>query len=148
MLGRCGIALDNETDWEGWREATRALVLAGIAPDEVRWSVGSHDEDGDCPQGSGSFGVSRSLVSLASLAIQAREPARFDLLYRLVWHANAGERLMKLSCGAAQGLALAVRAEAHRMRTHVRYLPVRGAVARDTSAGTRLRTTCWRRTRN
>ncbi len=118
------IALDSETDWVGWRGATRALVLAGIAPDAVRWSVGG-DSDA-LPQGSGSFNVSRSLVSLASLAIQAREPARFDLLYRLVWHANTG-KTDEAELRQAQHLALAVRAEAHRMRTQLRFLPVEDA---------------------
>jgi uracil-DNA glycosylase len=118
------IVLANETDWEGWRKATRSLVLAGTEPDDVRWAVRSHDEEGDpLQEGTGSFGVSRSLVSLASLAIQAREPARFDLLYRLVWSANAG-KADEDATRRAQGLALAVRAEAHRMRTHVRFLPV------------------------
>jgi uracil-DNA glycosylase len=118
------VVLANETDWEGWRKSARSLVLAGIEPDEVRWTVRSHDEEGDrLQEGTGSFGVSRSLVSLASLAIQSREPTRFDLLYRLIWNSNAG----KADEGAmrrAQGLAYAVRAEAHRMRTHVRFLPI------------------------
>jgi uracil-DNA glycosylase len=115
------VALDSETDWAGWRGATRALVLAGVAPDEVHWSVGGEGEA--LPEGNASFNVSRSLVSLASLAIQARVPARFDLLYRLVWHANAGTT-DEAELRQTQRLALAVRADAHRMRTHVRFLPV------------------------
>jgi DNA polymerase len=123
------IVLANETDWEGWRKATRSLILGGVPPDDVRWAVRSHDEEGDPLQDeTGSFGVSRALVSLASLAIQARDPERFDLLYRLVWRANAGERVAQKTADPAmrraQGLALAVRAEAHRMRTLLRYLPV------------------------
>jgi uracil-DNA glycosylase len=123
------VVLANETDWEGWRKATRSLVLAGVAPEDVRWSVRSHDEAGDpLQEETGSFGVSRAMVTLASLAIQAREPSRFDLLYRLVWRANAGERVMEKGYDAelrrAQGLAFAVRAEAHKMRTLLRYLPV------------------------
>jgi DNA polymerase len=122
------IALESETDWEGWRTAARALVLGGVAPDDVRWSVRTHDGDRHTlPEGSGSFGVSRGLVALASLAIQARDPERFDLLYRLVWRANAGERVLQKTTDPdlrrAQGLAFAVRAEAHRMRTLVRFLP-------------------------
>ncbi len=118
------VVLANETDWEGWRKAARSLVLAGTPPEEVRWAVRSHDEDGDpLQEGTGSFGVSRSLVAVAALAIQAREPERFDLLYRLVWQANAGKP-DEAEMRRAQGLALAVRAEAHRMRTHVRYLPM------------------------
>jgi DNA polymerase len=118
------VVLANETDWDGWRKATRALVLAGVAPDAVRWSVRSHDEAGDPLQDSvGSFNVSRMLVSLASLAIQARDPRRFDLLYRLVWRANAGQT-DPAETHEAQGLAFAVRAEAHRMRTLMRFLSV------------------------
>lgn len=122
------IALESETDWDGWRTAARALVLAGVEPDDVRWSVRAHDDDHHTlPDGSGSFGISRGLVTLASLAIQAREPERFDLLYRLVWRANAGERVLQTATDPelrrARALAFAVRAEAHRMRTLVRFLP-------------------------
>jgi uracil-DNA glycosylase len=121
--------LANETDWEGWRKATRSLILGGVPPEEVRWSVRSHDEDGDPLQdGVGSFGISRGLVALASLAIQARDRERFGLLYGLVWRANAGERVLQSTTDPdvrrAQGLAYAVRAEAHRMRTLLRYMPV------------------------
>ena len=124
------VVLANETDWEGWRKAARSLVLAGVAPDDVRWSVRSHAEEGDPLQEStGSFGVSRALVSLASLAIQARDRERFGLLYRLLWRANAGERLLENAAEPemrrVRGLAFAVRAEAHKMRTLVRFLPVR-----------------------
>jgi len=119
------IVLANETDWEGWRKATRSLVLAGVPPEEVRWAVRSHDEEGDpLQEASGSFGVSRRLIAVASLAIQARDPSRFDLLYRLVCRANAGEDSDPAEMRRAQGLALAVRAEAHKMRTLLRYLPV------------------------
>jgi uracil-DNA glycosylase len=119
------VVLANETDWEGWRKATRSLVLSGVTPEQVRWSVHSHDEEGDpLQQETGSFGISRALVSMASLAIQARDPQRFDLLYRLVWRANAGEKADAVEMRRAQGLAFAVRAEAHKMRTLVRYLPV------------------------
>src|SRR5689334_20870322 len=75
------VVLANETDWEGWRKATRSLVLAGVAPDQVRWAVRSHDEEGDpLQEEAGSFGISRALVSLAALAIQARDPERFPAL--------------------------------------------------------------------
>jgi DNA polymerase len=124
------VVLANETDWEGWRKAARSLALAGVEPKDVRWSIRSHDEAGDpLLEEAGSFGVPRGLVALASLAIQARNPERFDLLYRLIWRSNAGERVLETPHDAevrmAQGLAFAVRAEAHKMRTLLRYLPVR-----------------------
>ena len=123
------IALVRETDWDGWRAATRAHVLAGNPPETLTWSIGADADalpQGPSPQGGGSFGVPRALVGLAAQAIQAREPDRFDLLYRLVWRAQAGEPVLEQrddpELTRARRMALAVRAEAHRMRTHLRFL--------------------------
>jgi probable DNA metabolism protein len=120
------IVLNSETDWDGWRQATRALVLAGIEPEGVTWSVGA--ASANLPDASGSFHVPRSLISLASLAIQARDPDRFALLYGLVWRVNAGEKLLEDNTdpdlSLVRRMALSVRADAHRMRTNMRFLPV------------------------
>src|SRR5271165_578445 len=125
------IVLARETDWDGWRTATRAHVLAGTPPETLSWSVGAPAEpapETPVPQGTGSFGVPRALVALAAQTIQARDPARFDLLYRLVWRAQAGEPVLEQrddpELTRARRLALGVRAEAHRMRTHLRFLPL------------------------
>ncbi|HVC61667.1 MAG TPA: UdgX family uracil-DNA binding protein [Acetobacteraceae bacterium] len=120
--------LDTETDWQGWRNATRALVLAGVPPEDVRWSVRAHPDEAadDLPDGTGGFNVPRALVALATLAFQARDPERFALLFRLIWRANAGEKLLEHQddpeLRRARGLAYAVRAEAHRMRTLLRFM--------------------------
>jgi probable DNA metabolism protein len=120
------IVLKSETDWEGWRLAARFLVQAGVEPEALTWAVGG--TPGPLPEASGTFHVPRALVSLASVAIQAREPDRFGLLYSLVWRINAGEKLLDdLSdpdMSLARRMALAVRADAHRMRTNMRFLPV------------------------
>jgi DNA polymerase len=120
------IALARETDWDGWRRATRTLVLAGTDPAEVTWSVGGTADP--LPDAAGSFSLSRALVDMAALAIQGREPERFGLLYSLVHRAHHGERIFDQpddpDLRLAQRLAFAVRAEAHRMRTHLRFLPV------------------------
>ena len=124
------IVLARETDWDGWRTATRAHVLSGTPPETITWSIGADKlSAGDpLPDGTGSFGVPRALVALAAQAIQARDPDRFDLLYRLVWRAQAGEPVLEQrddpELARARRLALAVRAEAHRMRTHLRFLPL------------------------
>jgi uracil-DNA glycosylase family protein len=124
------IVLDSETDWQGWRTATRALVLTDVPPEDVHWSVRAHADDPahELPEGTGGFNVPRALVALAALAFQARDPDRFALLYRLVWRANTGEKLLEQKDDPelrhAQGLAYAVRAEAHRMRTLIRFMPV------------------------
>jgi uracil-DNA glycosylase len=125
------VGLNSETDWEGWRQATRALLLAGVDPADLTWAVGG--ETDPLPEAAASFHVPRSLVALASVAIQAREPERFGLLYSLVWRINAGENLLQDASDAdlalVRRMALAVRADAHRMRTNMRFLPVREAGA-------------------
>ena len=120
------IVLKSETDWEGWRQATRALILAKQQPEALTWSVGN--EPTRWPDATGTFHVPRALVSLASVVLQARIPDRFNLLYSLVWRANAGDKVLDddsdPDLSLARRIALAVRAEAHRMRTNIRFLPV------------------------
>ena len=140
------IVLRSETDWEGWRQATRSLVLAGIEPETVTWSVGGESEP--LPDATGGFHVPRALVSLASLAIQAREADRFGLLYSLVWRINAGEKLLEddtdPDLSLVRRMALSVRADAHRMRTNMRFLAVPEDGGPATSAGSNRRISCCR----
>ena len=120
------IVLRSETDWDGWRQATRALVQAGAEPGTLTWAVGG--DVSPLPDAAGTFQVPRVLMALASVAIQAREPERFGLLYSLVWRIGAGEKVLEddtdPDLALVRRMALAVRADAHRMRTGLRYLPV------------------------
>ena len=132
------IVLRSETDWEGWRQATRRLVVAGVEPAALTWAVGGPGggtvggavggEAFPPPDVTGGFHVPRALVSLASLAIQARDMSRFGLLYRLVWRVNAGEKPLDddtdPDLSLVRQFALAVRADAHRMRTNMRFLAI------------------------
>ena len=131
LAGMRRIVLANETDWDGWRSATRRLVMGDVPPEDVSWSVGAPHADLDnLPDSGNGFGVSRALLALTGVAIQAREPDRFGLLYSLVRRANAGERPLDdpddPEAGWARRLALSVRAESHRMRAHLRFLRVEG----------------------
>ncbi len=127
-----GVVLADETDWDGWRRATRALVLAGVPPEQVVWSVGAEADlfAGDPPpEAAGTFNLPRSLVNLAETALLAREPERFALLYRLVWRAHGGERqLLEQTTDPemrrAQRLAQAVRRDVHKMRAFLRFRAV------------------------
>jgi uracil-DNA glycosylase len=118
-------ALAHETDWTGWRRAARAFVLAGIEPSDLTWTVGGAGDA--APEEEGSFALSRALVAMAAQAFQAREPERFGLLYTLVWRAHRGGLSLDDPNDAdiriARRWALAVRADAHRMRTHIRFYP-------------------------
>ncbi len=124
------IVLRSETDWDGWRQATRALVQARVEPGAVKWVVARAvgGEADPLPETTGTFHVPRALISLASVAIQAREPERFGLLYSLVRRIGAGEKVLEddtdPDLSMVRRMALAVRADAHRMRTGLRYLPV------------------------
>jgi len=101
-------------------------VLAGIAPSELRWTVGgTNDAPADA---NGSFTLSRTLVALAAQAFQVREVERFALLYALVWRAHHAELTLSDAddpdLRIARRWALAVRADAHRMRTLIRFVRV------------------------
>ena len=122
--------LEHEVDWPGWRAAARALALEGVAPEDVRWSVQAIDDlfSGPPPTAAaGAFTLPRALVSLAETVIQADEPARFDLLYRLVWRAHRGgeKHLLELATDPevqrALALEKAVRRDTHKMRAFVRF---------------------------
>ncbi len=131
-----GVVLAHEVDWEGWRNAARRLALEGVHPDDVVWSVHAPDDlfggaAAEPPPSApaGTFNVPRALVELAQTAIQANEPARFTLLYRLLWRAHAGERhlldqVTDSDVQRAQRLAQAVRRDTHKMRAFVRFREV------------------------
>jgi probable DNA metabolism protein len=118
------IVLNNESDLDGWRQAARAFVLAGAEPASLTWAVSS--DRSPLPDTSGTFHVPRSLVLLASQAFQARDPERFGLLYSLFWRVKSGEALPEddADLSLVRRMALSVRADAHRMRTNMRFLPV------------------------
>ena len=124
------VVLEHEVDWPGWRAAARSLALEGVPPEAVRWSVGGIDDlfSGAPPaSATGAFTLPRALVSLAETVIQANEPARFDLLYRLVWRAHrSGEKhLLEMATdpevARATALEKAVRRDTHKMRAFVRF---------------------------
>ena len=133
------VVLRGETDWDGWRTAARALVLDGVPPEALRWRVG--EGPAALPEARpGGFALPRALVALAAQAIQARDPERFALLYRLVWRVHAGEPVLEdrgdPDLPRARRLAFAVRAAAHRMRAELRFAPVADGVAE--AGGTRF----------
>jgi len=132
------VVLAHEVDWGGWRDAARSLALSGIGPDQVTWSVRVVDDlfaqETPAVSVTGTFNVSRALVQLAEIVIQANDPARFAILYRLIWRAHGGERhlldqVTDPEVQRAQRLAQAVRRDTHKMRAFVRFRQVAEAEA-------------------
>src|SRR5512140_226972 len=98
------ITLQNETDFDGWRQAARALVLGGIKPEDVMWSVKGEEElfgSGERPPQSASstetFSVSARFVELAKIAILHRDRERFAVLYRLLWRLRCNHDLLDVA---------------------------------------------------
>lgn len=130
------VVLAHETDWDGFRAATRTHVLAGTAPADLVWSVRHADDlfadpeaEPPPPAPGATFNVPRALVELAQTVIQARESARFALLYGLIRRAHGGERhLLEQTTDPdvhrANRLAQSVRRDTHKMRAFLRFRAV------------------------
>jgi probable DNA metabolism protein len=127
------VILKHQTDFDGWRQAARTLVLDGVSPADVIWSVeGDEDElfasTGTTPQPPSSietFNVPAKFPELARIAILHRDRERFAILYRLLWRLRSHHDLLEVatdsdvSCVAA--MARAVRRDEHKMHAFVRF---------------------------
>src|SRR6201996_6054465 len=127
------VILKHQTDFDGWRQTARTLVLDGVSPADVIWSVeGDEDElfasTGTTPQPPSStetFNVPAKFPELARIAILHRDRERFAILYRLLWRLRSHHDLLEVatdsdvSCVAA--MAKAVRRDEHKMHAFVRF---------------------------
>lgn len=133
------IALAHPTDWPGFRRAARTLVQAGVPPHAVHWSVeqgGAQDlfapraepaaslpvVEGPAPRVPGRF------VQLCEQVVLHRDPARFGLMYRLLWRMAHEPALRRDPLDAdvllARHMARAVARDIHKMHAFVRFRPV------------------------
>ena len=126
------VILQHETDFDGWRQAARALVLGGIKPEDVTWSVSGDEElfgsiaTAVQPQASSeTFSVSARFVELARIAILHRDRERFALLYRLLWRLRCDHDLLEVATDrdviGVSAMAKAVRRDEHKMHAFVRF---------------------------
>src|SRR5690242_10026273 len=125
------ITLDNETDFDGWRIAARALAREGVPPDNVNWRIRDPARDlpatasslPDAPEGS--FSVPTKFVELARIVILHRAPHRFALLYRLLWRLRSHHDLFDNTddpdVAQAEAMASAVRHDEQRMLDSLRF---------------------------
>jgi probable DNA metabolism protein len=125
------ITLDGETDFDGWRKAARALALNEVKPSDVTWRVACDAPELFAPtagplepQGR-TFSVSARFIELAQAAILHRSPARFALLYRLLWRLRHNHDLLDIAAdpdvAEVAAMAKAVRRDAYRMQASVRF---------------------------
>lgn len=129
------VNLDQPDDFDGWRDAARALVLAQVPPDQVIWQVGassdlfaSHDT---VPIPNAALTVSKAFVDLAKTTVCHHDPQRFALLYKALWRMQTERGLMADPADPLVrrlgDLAKAVRRDIHKMRAFVRFREVDGA---------------------
>ena len=126
------VTLEAEDDFDGWRDAVRALVLDQVRPDQVVWQVGG-DDPGELfggqtpvlPADRGAFSVPRAFIDLARAAILHSDRQRFALLHMLLDRVVREPGLMEDRADPLvrkiEGLAKAVRRDIHKMRAFVRF---------------------------
>ncbi|HEY8611616.1 MAG TPA: UdgX family uracil-DNA binding protein [Roseomonas sp.] len=137
------VRLEAPDDSEGWREVSRALVMAGVAPGDVAWLV-----EGDPvplfgggpppapPAGAPPPRVPRGFPDLARLVSRHRDAERFALLHSLLHRLQSVRGLLEDAAdpevARADAMARAVRRDAHKMHAFLRFREVRveeGALA-------------------
>ena len=134
-MSRYSVTLAGETDFAGWRDATRRLVLNDVPPHDVVWQTeASTDLFGasgaplpPAPEGK-TLNVSREFMDSAEGVICHGDPARFALLYRLLYRQRSEPHLLKIASDldvtALRDMAKSVRRDIHKMRAFVRFVRI------------------------
>ena len=123
------VILPAPDDFEAWRDAARALALAGVGPHNVVWHVvGAGDLfaiDTPLPEATGTLSVPKSFVDLARSVICHRGPERFALLYALLARLQGNRYIVHDAADPLvrqlEDMAKAVRRDIHKMRAFVRF---------------------------
>lgn len=132
------VTLASETDWSGFRGEARALLARQVPPEDVVWHTRA-SAAGDlfgalearrpaAASSSASAVVPPAFVRLCETVVLHQDPARFGLLYRLLWRLvhEPGLRHDPLDPQRVrvQHMAQAVRREMHKMKAFVRFRPL------------------------
>ena len=133
MIDTLRVSLGAEDDFDGWRNAARGLVEAGVPPCAVVWQVEGGEANlfgGDLAPVTAdpSFAVPRAFVELARTAICHSDPQRFALLYELLLKLQSNRRAMEDRADPLvdrlERLTKEVRRDVHKMHAFVRFREV------------------------
>ncbi|GAB4474097.1 MAG: UdgX family uracil-DNA binding protein [Erythrobacter tepidarius] len=128
-------------DFPFWRERARGLVQCDVPPDRVSWiepgGTGDLFAQGPArgekrlpvpPAGAPPVRTSQRFLTVARSAALHSDPARFGLLYRVLWRLQRTPRLMEDMADPEvrrlEELAKSVRRDAHKMHAFVRFREV------------------------
>ncbi len=143
------VKLVGYTDLAGFRSEAQQLLAHQVPPDEVHWVLDLQGAGGfsDLQQATRPQNVPRaataivpaSFTRLCEFVVLHRSPARFDLLYRLLWRFVHEPRLRSDPGDAdmlqAQHLAHAVRRDLHKLKSNLRLHPIRDAAGEEWQVG-------------
>lgn len=122
--------VDPGVNFHSWREAARGLLNSSIPPQDVCWErEGGLFSAMLCeePAAGARWKVPAAFVGLAQSVACHRDPARWALLYRILWRLVRGSERHLLSMASdadvavAQTLAKNVGREIHKMHAFVRF---------------------------
>lgn len=131
------VRLSAQADAGAWRDAARALYLAGLPPRAVEWQVGPADD---------LFGgadplpeprpkavpprVPKAFPDRLNAAICHSDPGRFALLYRLLWRLQDQPDLLQIApdpdVQQLHRMVKAIGRDCHKMHAFVRFREVQG----------------------
>ena len=129
-------------DFAFWRERARGLIQCDVPPDRVSWilpggtgdlfaSEGPSRSEKRLPAPSAdprAVRASQRFLTIARSAALHSDPARFWLLYRVLWRLQSNPRLMEDKADPEvrrlEELAKSVRRDAHKMHAFVRFREV------------------------
>jgi len=134
MIDAHRVTLSAPDDFDGWRDAARDLVEAGVPASAVVWQV-----EGDAPDlfgsdvrqpAAASFPVPRAFVDLARNVVCHSDPERFALLYAMLLRLKASRHALDDEADPLvrrlNDLAKAVRRDIHKMHAFVRFREIDG----------------------
>ncbi|RYB06988.1 UdgX family uracil-DNA binding protein [Lichenibacterium ramalinae] len=130
------VVLRAPDDYEGWRDAARALAEARVPPEAVVWRAAADAPDlfvseaaaapSDGP--SRSLRVPRRFADLAPLVACHGDPERFAFLYRILCRLQDEPRLLDITTDEdvfrIEMMAKSVRRDRHKMTAFVRFREV------------------------
>ena len=129
------VTLVEPDDFDGWRDAARALAADDVPAEDVVWQVGAPtdlfggSDDPPAPAtASPGFSVPRAFLDLARSVVLASDPERFALLYTLLVRLRREPRLLEDRADPLvrrlDTLAKGVRRDIHKMRAFLRFREV------------------------
>lgn len=137
-MAQHSVTLSSPTDLPGFRREARALLAALVPPEQAQWNVPPHatavSREPSCrqrgpiderPAGGANPVLPRSFLTLCDMVVLHQDPARFGLLYRLLWRLVHEPGLYRDPLDddrqRALHMARAVRRDMQKMKAQVRF---------------------------